>query len=267
MMGEAQNFILLQHRYTLPVYPDREVYPIVASIVCTDLIPLKSRGLYQGLGNMWVFLISDVHNVSMLNTCNDLRSIYGLGAGLGGPLGGFINDRLGWRWAFLCQVRGRSRHSGVAEELTFLGIDFQVPLLALSLVLALVYVNVNLPEERQTAREKLARIDYFGSLTLVAGIGSLLVAVTLKGSEELPWHHPLVWTLLVSSIVFIAGFVIVEGFFSKELIVPLRLLKQRTPRAVALMNLCVLGFWGSWLATQRRLRPVAARCLLPRTRL
>jgi len=24
--------------------------------------------------------------------------------GLGGPLGGYIADRWGWRWAFLCQI-------------------------------------------------------------------------------------------------------------------------------------------------------------------
>ncbi|EEB95924.1 hypothetical protein MPER_05031, partial [Moniliophthora perniciosa FA553] len=46
----------------------------VSSIVVTDFIPLKQRGLYQGMANI----------------------LFGLGAGIGGPLGGWINDNFGW---------------------------------------------------------------------------------------------------------------------------------------------------------------------------
>lgn len=47
--------------------------------IMSDIIPLRSRGLYQGLTNI----------------------IYGLGAVLGGPFGGLLNDTWGWRNAFL----------------------------------------------------------------------------------------------------------------------------------------------------------------------
>ncbi|KAJ2967655.1 hypothetical protein NUW54_g13446 [Trametes sanguinea] len=46
----------------------------VSSVAVTDLIPLRQRGLYQGMTNI----------------------LFGLGAGLGGPLGGWMNDYLGW---------------------------------------------------------------------------------------------------------------------------------------------------------------------------
>lgn len=49
------------------------------STILSDLIPLRNRGLYQGLTNI----------------------IYGLGSGLGGPVGGVLNDTWGWRNAFL----------------------------------------------------------------------------------------------------------------------------------------------------------------------
>ena len=52
------------------------------SIVLSDLVPLKNRGLLQGLTNI----------------------IFGLGSGLGGPIGGWMNDTLGWRRAFLIQI-------------------------------------------------------------------------------------------------------------------------------------------------------------------
>lgn len=49
------------------------------STILSDIIPLRNRGLYQGLTNI----------------------IYGLGSGLGGPVGGVLNDTWGWRNAFL----------------------------------------------------------------------------------------------------------------------------------------------------------------------
>ncbi|KAK4168988.1 major facilitator superfamily domain-containing protein [Cladorrhinum sp. PSN259] len=56
----------------------------ISTFLGSDLVPLKKRGVVQGIGNI----------------------CYGTGAMLGGVLGGFINDStaLGWRLAFLFQV-------------------------------------------------------------------------------------------------------------------------------------------------------------------
>lgn len=55
----------------------------MSTLVTSDLVSLKSRGTWQGLGNL----------------------VYATGAALGGPLGGALADGgLGWRWAFLVQV-------------------------------------------------------------------------------------------------------------------------------------------------------------------
>lgn len=51
----------------------------ISSIIATDLFRLDQRGLIQGFANM----------------------CFGLGAALGGPVGGWITDTLGWRFAFL----------------------------------------------------------------------------------------------------------------------------------------------------------------------
>lgn len=53
----------------------------IATVVASDLVPLRKRGLVQGVGNVF----------------------YGVGGGLGGALGGWIGDTLSWRWAFLLQ--------------------------------------------------------------------------------------------------------------------------------------------------------------------
>ncbi|KAL6945324.1 hypothetical protein ACO0QE_002774 [Hanseniaspora vineae] len=54
----------------------------MATIATSDLVSLRDRAYYQGIGNMF----------------------YGLGIAIGGLVGGSINDWFGWRWAFLLQV-------------------------------------------------------------------------------------------------------------------------------------------------------------------
>ncbi|EGO27465.1 hypothetical protein SERLADRAFT_367015 [Serpula lacrymans var. lacrymans S7.9] len=133
----------------------------------------KQRGLYQGMTNI----------------------LFGLGAGLGGPLGGWMNDTFGWRAAFLLQVEHRS-----------------------------VY-------------DKLRRIDFAGSLTLVGAVASMLLAFSLKTAEELAWSHPLIWGLFVGSAVCWALFIFVEARWAPYPVMPLRLITCRTPFAVSIVNL------------------------------
>jgi MFS family permease len=56
----------------------------ISTFLASDLVPLRKRGIIQGVGNI----------------------CYGSGAMLGGVFGGFVNDNssLGWRLAFLVQV-------------------------------------------------------------------------------------------------------------------------------------------------------------------
>ncbi|KAG8715102.1 hypothetical protein FRC09_016923, partial [Ceratobasidium sp. 395] len=134
--------------------------------------------------------------------------------GIGGPLGGWINDTIGWRAAFLIQI----------------------PILVLSAIVIILKVNIKLPDSKQTTRQKLARIDYAGSFTLVVSVGSLLLGLSLKTSEDLPWNSGLVIGLLCASGVFVIAFVYAEARWAPEPVMPLRLLAQRTPSAVALSN-------------------------------
>ncbi|KAL1666100.1 major facilitator superfamily domain-containing protein [Schizophyllum commune] len=143
--------------------------------------------------------------------------LFGMGAGLGGPLGGWINDNLGWRAAFLLQI----------------------PILIFSFVLVAWKVNIVLPSEVQSLplKEKLLRIDFGGSITLVIMVGSLLLGFSLKTTEEMPWSSPLIVGLFVTSAVFAVAFLAVEKYWAHSPVMPLRLLKQRTALAVSLNNL------------------------------
>ena len=54
---------------------------VISTFVASDLIPLRRRGVWQGFANV----------------------CFGVGASVGGFLGGWINDTWGWRNAFLIQ--------------------------------------------------------------------------------------------------------------------------------------------------------------------
>lgn len=86
----------------------------------------------------------------------------------------------------------------------------------------------------------LRRIDSLGSLLLVTTVGSLLLALSFKtastDARELAWSDPQVWSLLVTSAVGFILFIFVEGWIAPEPVLPLRLLKRRTPVAVAISN-------------------------------
>lgn len=173
----------------------------VSSVTLTDLVPLKQRGLYQGLANV----------------------MFGLGSGIGGPLGGWMNDTFGWRSAFL----------------------FQIPILAFSFVLVLLKVSVPISEEvkNQSLYSKMCRMDFAGSATLAITIGCLLLGFSIQSSESLPWSHPLIYGLFITSAVFAVLFAAVEAWWAPYPVMPFHLITQRTPLAV-----CMSNFFGSMAA-------------------
>lgn len=114
---------------------------------------------------------------------------------------------------------------------------------------ALIYLKVRyvvptsgtLTPAKQTAREKLARIDFLGCFLLAGFVGALLIAVSLKtsavGDDEIKWSDPLIVGLFITSAVLFLVFLVVEFKVAKEPVLPLELLKRRTAISVAIHNL------------------------------
>ncbi|KAK4699166.1 hypothetical protein P7C70_g7098, partial [Phenoliferia sp. Uapishka_3] len=153
-------------------------------------------------------LVSDVSSsFEKSNQSSWLANLwFGAGAGLGGPLGGLIADSpLGWRGAFLIQI----------------------PLLLVSIVLIFTFVRYQVPGQGKSKREMIRRIDYGGSLSLILSLGSLLFALSYKNNDSLPWGDARVWGPLITFGVFAVVFVLVEGLWAPEPVLPLRILKQR----------------------------------------
>ena len=169
-----------------------------ASVVMSDLVPLKNRGLLQGLTNI----------------------VFGLGGGLGGPIGGWLNDSIGWKPAFLIQI------PVLAIALVLIAIFIENKPRAQSPT----------PVVHETRWQQLKNVDSLGSLTLLIGVSAPLIALSLMSANDRPVSDPYVIAGLVLGPIFLAAFVYIEAYIAAKPILPLRLLKQRTGLSHALSN-------------------------------
>ncbi|GMK57002.1 hypothetical protein CspeluHIS016_0308420 [Cutaneotrichosporon spelunceum] len=212
----------------------------VGSILLSDLVDLRHRGLYQGLANM----------------------VYALGASLGGPVGGWAADQFGWRVAFSAQV-----------PLLFgsmLAIWCFVPGDLGGRVRDSDDVHHTL-----TWKQKLARIDYAGSAALGVAVTALLLSMSLKtsglGDVEYNWSDPLIWGLLLVFVAFTGIFLVIEAHWAAEPVLPLSMFKRATPTAVAVANLvmamCIFSLLYNvplyFIAVKLRSATIAGVHLLP----
>ena len=160
----------------------------ISTFIGSDLIPLRRRGVWQGIGNI----------------------NYGLGMALGGVYGGWINDNLGWRWAFWIQV----------------------PLTILSAIY--IFFTVRIPV-KETGESKIKRVDFLGSILLVSALVLLLLGLN-SGGNVVPWNHPLVYISLPLSALVLALFVYVEAHVAHEPIIPMSQMRHRTVLSACFTN-------------------------------
>ncbi|KAK9318566.1 major facilitator superfamily domain-containing protein [Lipomyces starkeyi] len=171
----------------------------LSSITLNDLVPLRQRSLLQGIGSV----------------------LYNAGASLGGVFGGFITDALGWRWAFLLQV----------------------PFIVVSS--AAIYFNlkskptpVSSDSVSETA-DKLSRIDFAGSITLVLSLVLYLLGLSI-GGNYVSWFSLPVFVAFFLGTIFLAAFIYVELYIAREPVIPIMLLKDRTIFGASFTNWLIM---------------------------
>ncbi|KAL9128876.1 MAG: hypothetical protein Q9217_002533 [Psora testacea] len=160
----------------------------ISTFVGSDLVPLRRRGVWQGFGNI----------------------MYGVGAGLGAILGGWINDVWGWRKAFLILV----------------------PFTVVSGTLVFFFVDVPVKHSEKSA---LKRIDFLGACTLILSLVLLLLALN-SGGNVVPWSHPLVYTTLTLAFILLLVFIYIENTHTSEPVIPVKLLVHRTVISACFTN-------------------------------
>lgn len=148
-----------------------------------------------------------------------LSGVYGISFVAGPILGGFLADTLSWKWAFVL--------------IGFGGIPVLV-------VTALVFPKPRIaPGVERT-------LDLMGMIVLVATVPPLFAALSL-GGVRYDWGSPLIFFLLLLSLVMIGIFIAIETR-AKSPIVPLSLYADATVSvAVIAMLLVSFGLYGSVL--------------------
>ncbi|MEW6323521.1 MAG: MDR family MFS transporter, partial [Acidobacteriota bacterium] len=160
-----------------------------------DLFAPAERGRFQGL----------------------FGGVFGLASIVGPVAGGFITERLSWRWAFYVNAP-----LGIAA-------------------LAILYFTF--PDVRPTATTR--RIDWAGLVTLVGWTVPLLLALTFV--DERGWGDGRVVTLLAASAVVLAVFLVVELRVAEPMI-PLSLFRDRSiGLASAAVFLVGFGMFGMFV--------------------
>ncbi|TXT08079.1 uncharacterized protein COLE_05003 [Cutaneotrichosporon oleaginosum] len=212
----------------------------VGSILLSDLVDLRHRGLYQGLANM----------------------VFALGASLGGPVGGWAADQFGWRLAFGAQVP--LLFGSILAVWWFVPSD-----------LGGRVRDADDEHHSLTWQQKLARIDYAGSAALGVAVTALLLSMSLKtsgsGGVEYNWSDPLIWGLLLVFVAFTGVFLLIEAKWATEPVLPLSMFRRATPAAIAVGNLvmamCIFSLLYNaplyFVAVKLRSATVAGAHLLP----
>ena len=165
----------------------------LVSILITDLVPLREVATWRS----WVNIVATT------------------GRSMGGPVGGWLADSVGWRWSFLGQV-------------PFAGVAF-------------VLVWVILPNRSLDGEEargsKLSRVDFLGAILMALSILSLLLPLEI-GGERIPWSDYRIALLFAAALFFGLLFLAVEGWVAREPIIPLSVLRHKEVLLSSLIMLC-----------------------------
>ncbi|KAL3419175.1 major facilitator superfamily transporter [Phlyctema vagabunda] len=131
-----------------------------------------------------------------------------------GPLlGGILTTRASWRWYFFINL----------------------PSTVLSALVVAFKIKVHTPQTRFW--EGIKRIDWVGSMVMVAGALLLLLGLQMGGVDH-SWKSPIILSFIICGGLLASIFILWEWKFAHYPLMPLRVLKSRT--SVSALGVCCL---------------------------
>ncbi|RUS22829.1 major facilitator superfamily domain-containing protein [Endogone sp. FLAS-F59071] len=194
------------------------------SILCgaaQNMIMLIIFRAFQGIGGggimaMAMIVISDIVPMRDRGKYQGIiGACFGLSSVIGPLIGGAFTDDVSWRW------------------------NFYINLPIGGLAIAVIVVFLQLPQPKGSMREKIARIDFLGTITLICACIAILLAVQWGGNTY-AWNSAIIISLFVVGVVLIGALVIIETYYAKEPVIPGYLYSQRTPLSVFVTS-CLFG--------------------------
>jgi len=129
-------------------------------------------------------------------------AIFSFSSVVGPLLGGFFTDNLTWRWSFYINVP-----IGIA-------------------CLILIIFCFKMPKEKGSLMDKIRRIDFIGTFTIIGSLVSLLLGLNW-GGQKYPWSSNIIIILFAIGFILLIAYAIIEYKFAKEPITPPELFKFR----------------------------------------
>lgn len=140
-------------------------------------------------------------------------------ASVGGPLlGGVFTTDATWRWCFY--------------------MNLPIGGLAMALIVLFLHLPPSPPSTPLTFREKLSKLDPFGTLCLLTGIISLLLALQWGGSTY-AWSSPRIIALFTLFGLLALAFIALQLHLRERATVPPRIVAYRSVSASAFFAFCI----------------------------
>ncbi|CAO3572553.1 unnamed protein product [Mortierella alpina] len=177
-------------------------------LACRAVTGMGAGGIFS-LANI---IVADLVSIRQRgNFQGMISSVFAISALAGPVLGGVFVDRISWRWCFYLQA-------GIAL--------ITVPTIA---------VLLKLPRPTGDIREKLACIDWLGTLLMAITTTCLLLPTNLGGNLY-AWNSPLIITMYSLAVPFAIAFLYVEAKHAKQPIVPPYLWRNRNVTTLFCIN-------------------------------